>query len=91
LFVFGRSYAVYWREGEGPRHTGKVQLGRLHLLLKGGRGARLAVPCEEIESVDYRGREILLARRNQPSVRIGSLDGPGALLELLELTSDVRA
>jgi hypothetical protein len=85
--MFGRSYAVYWSEGEGPRHSGKVQLGRLHLLLKGGRGARLALARDDIESVDYQGREIHLGRHNQPTVTIGSLDGPGALLELLELTS----
>jgi hypothetical protein len=85
--MFGKSYAVYWSVGEGPRHAGKVQLGRLHLLLNGSRGTRLAVPHDDIESVDYQDREIHLWRRNQPAVTIGSLDGPGALLELFELTS----
>ena len=77
-----RIYAVWWQEGERPRHAGKLELGRLHLLLGGNGGGRLAVPLDEIASVEYRRGELLVTRRNDERVRIGNLDGPGVLLEL---------
>jgi hypothetical protein len=77
------SYAVWWEEGTGPRHAGKLQLGSLHLLLT-NRASGLAVPVDEIVSVDYRRGELHIGRRSGDEVRIGNLDGPGALLELGE-------
>jgi len=77
-----RTYAVWWQEGERPRHAGKLELGPLHLLLAGNGAGRLAVPLDEIVSVDYRRSELLVVRRRGDPVRIGNLDGPGVLLEL---------
>jgi hypothetical protein len=75
-------YAVWWQEADGPRHAGKLQLGGLHLLLSGNGAGRLAVPLDEIVSVDYRGGELRVERHSEADIRIGNLDGPGVLLEL---------
>jgi len=77
-----RSYAVYWNEGDGPRHAGKLELGPLHALLSGNGSGRLALPLDEIEGVDYARGRLRIRRRAATTVTIGSLDAPGALLEL---------
>jgi hypothetical protein len=76
------SYAVWWNEGNGPRHIGKLEIARLHALLSGNGSKRLAVPLDDITAVDYRRGEVRLDRRGATPLRIGSLDAPGALLEL---------
>jgi hypothetical protein len=78
------SYAVWWNEGSGPRHVGKFEVARLHALLSGNRSKRLAVPLDDITGVEYRRGEVHLDRRGAASLRIGSLDAPGALLELAQ-------
>ena len=78
----GKSYAVWWQEGKDRRCAGKLQLGPLHLLLSGNGSARLAVPLEEIVSAEYRRGELSVVRKLGQRLRIGNLDGPGALLEL---------
>jgi hypothetical protein len=84
------SYAISWTEGDGTRHAGKLQLGRLHLLLSGNRAGRVAVPLDEISSVDYGRGKLILARKSGLPIRIQSLDAPGALLELAgQLASSV--
>jgi hypothetical protein len=75
------SYAVWWQEGDGPRRAGKLQLGRLHLLL-GNASGRTAVPLDEIVSVEYARGELEIERRHGTLLRIGNLDGIGALHEL---------
>jgi hypothetical protein len=76
------SYAIWWDEGEGRRRAGKLELGPLHALLSGNGHSRLAVPLDRIDGVElYRG-EVLVHRRGEPTLRIGSLDAPGALREL---------
>lgn len=77
----GKTYAVWWQEGDGPRHAGKLQLGSLHLLLSNG-SSRIALPVDEIVSVDYRRGELRIERRVGDDIRLGNLDGPGVLLEL---------
>jgi hypothetical protein len=77
-------YAVWWQEGENRRHAGKLQLGRLHLLLSGNGSGRLAVPLDQIVGVHYRRGELEIERRGRPHLRIGNLDGLGVLLELSE-------
>jgi len=81
-----RSYAIWWNEGDGPRHAGKLEVGRLHLLLSGNGAGRLAMPLGEIGSIDHTRGELVLRRRlgGEP-IRIGSLDAPGALRELANL------
>ena len=78
------SYAVWWDEGHGPRQVGKFEIARLHALLSGNGVKRLAVPLDDITGVEYRRGEVHIARRGATSLRIGSLDGPGALLELAQ-------
>jgi hypothetical protein len=75
------TYAVWWQEGDDPRHAGKLQLGRLHLLLSNASGSR-AVPLDQIVSVEYRRGELEIDWRQGTPLRIGNLDGIGALLEL---------
>jgi hypothetical protein len=77
-----RTYAVWWEEDGGPRHAGKLQLGSLHLLLSGNGSGAVALPLDEIVSVEYRRGELKIERRDDVDLRIGNLDGPGALLEL---------
>jgi hypothetical protein len=76
------TYAVWWQESDGKRHAGKLQLGSLHLLLSGNGSGAMALPLDEIVSVQYRRGELHIERRNEGDLRIGNLDGPGALLEL---------
>ncbi len=76
------SYAVWWREGNGQRNVGKVELARLHALLSGNGSRRLAVPLDDITGVEYRHGELRIDRRAATPLWIGSLDAPGALLEL---------
>jgi hypothetical protein len=75
-------YAVWWQEGDAPRHAGKLLLGALHLLLSGNGSGRLAVALDDIVAIEYRGGELEIEQRRGPIIRIGNLDGPGALLEL---------
>jgi hypothetical protein len=77
-----RSYAVWWDEGDGLRHAGKLEVGALHMLLSGNGSGRLAVPLEEVASVDYVRGELRVGRKAAAVLRIGSLDAPGALFEV---------
>jgi Cu/Ag efflux pump CusA len=79
------SYAIWWNEGSGPKHVGKLEIGRLHALLSGNNSRRLAVPLDDIAAVEYRRGEVQIERKRAKSVRIGSLDAPGTLLELAHL------
>jgi hypothetical protein len=76
------SYAVWWREGNGPRHVGKVEIARLHALLSGGNAKRVAVPFDDITAVEYQRGEVRIDRRAAATLSVGSLDAPGVLLEL---------
>jgi hypothetical protein len=76
------SYAVWWNEGDGPRHIGKFEIARLHVLLSGNGSMRLAIPLEDITGVEYRRGEVHIERRDASSLKIGSLDAPGTLREL---------
>jgi len=76
------SYAVWWNEGNGPRHVGKFEVARLHVLLSGNGSMRLTVPLEDITGVEYRRGEVHIERRDASSLKIGSLDAPGTLREL---------
>jgi hypothetical protein len=76
------SYAVWWNEGNGRRHVGKVEIARLHVLLSGNGPKRLAVPLDDITRVEYGRGETRIDRRGAAPVHIGNLDAPGVLLEL---------
>jgi hypothetical protein len=79
-----RTYAVWWDDGEGSRHAGKLELGPLHVLLSGNGAGRVALPLDDIASVDYSRGELRVRSRNGRTIQIGSLDAPGALLEVSE-------
>ena len=73
---------MWWQEGDGPRNAGKLALAAAHLLLSGRGLCRLAVPLDEIVSVEYSRGELEIERRAAVPLHIGNLDGVGALLEL---------
>ena len=73
---------MWWQNGDGPRNAGKLSLAASQLFLSGTGSCRLAVPLEEIVSVEYSRGELEIERRAGPPLRIGNLDGVGALLEL---------
>lgn len=77
-----RSYAIWWHEGDGPKHAGKLELARMHILLSGS--SNLAVPLDEIMSVGYATGELMIRRLGGSSLRIGSLDAAGALREVTD-------
>jgi hypothetical protein len=77
-----RTYAVWWQEGDGPRHAGKAGIGPLHMLLSGNSRGRLALALDDIATVEYGRGELEIVRRRGLPLRVGNLDGPGALLEL---------
>jgi hypothetical protein len=81
------SYAVWWNDGDGPRHVGRLVVAPLHALLSGNGSRRVAVPLDDIAAVEYRSGEIQIARRGQATLRIGSLDAPGTLLEVAHALS----
>lgn len=76
------TYAVWWQEGDEPKFAGKLQVGSLHLLLSANGSARLALPLDQIVSVEYRRGELEIESRGHSLIRIGNLDGLGVLLEL---------
>jgi hypothetical protein len=79
-----RSYAIWWKEEDGPRQAGKLELGALHALLSGNGNGRLALPFDQIMGIEYARGEVVVRRRGQATLRIGSLDAPGALREFAE-------
>jgi hypothetical protein len=76
------SYAVWWKEGNGARHVGKLEIARLHALLSGNGSRRLAVALDDITAIENRRGEVQIVRRAAMPLLIGSLDAPGVLLEL---------
>jgi hypothetical protein len=76
------SYAIWWSEADGPRRAGKLELGSGHIFLSGAGRSRVAHSVDDIESLDYRRGELTLEVRPDHSLRIGSLDAPGALGEV---------
>jgi hypothetical protein len=79
-----RSYAIWWHEGDGPRHAGKLELAGLHILLSGNGSGRVAVPLDEVTAVGYASGELTIRRRQGVPLRIGSLDALGALREVAD-------
>ena len=76
-----RSYAVWWSEGTGRRHAGRLELGRLHALFSGNGNGALAVPLDEITAIEYSRGEVVIHRGTDARLRVGNLDAPGALRE----------
>jgi hypothetical protein len=98
--MFRESYAVLWRDGDGPISAGKLVLGPTSLLLEAGRGAGRvsskvvlyreltsvanAAPVDRIHSQPT----AVLARNRRERISIAAVDGMGSGREIVErLTS----
>jgi hypothetical protein len=82
------SYAVYWNEGDGARHAGRLNVEPGYAELVGhtrqGGLTRIRIAFGDIAAVRY-GRGLLrLERDARPPLDIGSVDRPGALHELAD-------
>ena len=75
------TYAVWWDAGDGARHTGKLEIGRLHALFSGNGNGALALPLDEITAIEYARGQALVHLQGRKPLRIGNLDAPGALRE----------
>ena len=95
------SYAVIWREDGGPLFAGRLDVSDEQLRLDGtsgdGHASRQTIPFAELSEVDVGRRRdermdgrpsIRLARRHGVPLRLGSVDGRGALAELVDLLTD---
>jgi hypothetical protein len=82
-----QSYAVYWNGLDGTRFSGRLSLGAA-LELEGatgdGRRVRQKIPFDQIASIRYERGRLHVWRRSGAPLRFGSVDRPGALLELGE-------
>jgi hypothetical protein len=92
-----RSYAVTWREGDGPVRAGKLELGPRGLQLEGGaaRGRLSArrifyghlsgvAPARQPSDRIGGHPTLVLKRFEQAPVAITSVDNPGCLHELAQ-------
>jgi len=96
-----RDYAVVWRTGDGPTSSGRLELGRDALVLRGSdRPEGLRIPFDELTSVEI-GREareringdksLVLERHSCERVLIASFGGVGFLGEITQLLARLRA
>jgi hypothetical protein len=76
-----RGYAVWWDDGDGARHAGRLDVGHLHALFSGNGNGALAVPLDEIGAIEYTRGELLIHTLDRAPLRVGNLDAPGALRE----------
>jgi hypothetical protein len=80
-----QSYAVYWNGIDGARFSGRLSLGTT-LELEGatgdGRRLRQQIALDQIASIRYERGRLHVWRRSGAPLRFGSVDRPGALLEL---------
>jgi len=96
LAMFPRSYAVVWREGEGPVRAGELVLGPTSLRLETGapreRLSAQSLRYEELASVAtappaqrIRGRPTAVVERHgRDRLAIAAVDGLGAAHEIVE-------
>ena len=83
-----RSYAVYWNEAGGRRYAGRLELEPGYAQFAGGsrHGARrlFRIYFDDLEAVHCRGGRLRIARRSEPELVVGSVDGPGTLHEVAD-------
>lgn len=94
--MFRRSYAVLWREGDGPVSAGKLVLGASSLRLETGTGrsratsmvfryAELATVGSAAPGDRIRSRPTaILERRGKDRLTIAAVDGLGSVREIVE-------
>jgi len=98
------SYAVVWREGDIPLHTGRLELGATSFVLEGsgprGAVARRRIPYDDLREVRIgrapeeriNGRpSVILDRLLGPPITLGALDGPGAVFELGDVLAELAS
>jgi hypothetical protein len=94
--MFRSSYAVLWREGDGPVQVGKLVLGPTGLRLETGAGrihssskmlryaeltgVQTAVPADRIQTQPT----AVVDRSGRERLRIAAVDGLGSLREIVE-------
>ncbi len=85
------SYAVVWRENEGPMHVGRLELDGRGLCLVGAESRRLAfgelarVGVERRPPARLAGRPTLVAEERGGAVfHVACVQGLGSLLEVVE-------
>jgi hypothetical protein len=94
--MFRRSYAVLWRDGDGPVSAGKLVLGPASLRLETGSGAGRAsskvVRYQDLTSVAnaapvdriHSQPTAVLARDRRERLSIAAVDGMGSAREIVE-------
>jgi|RhiMetdeSRZDD1v2_1073273.scaffolds.fasta_scaffold01418_11 hypothetical protein len=94
--MFHSSYAVLWREGDGPIRVGKLIVGPTGLRLETGAGRARAsssvvryseltrvgttLPADRIQS----RQTAVISRSGRERLRIAAVDGFGSLREIVE-------
>ena len=91
------SYAVVWREEQGPVYAGSLELRERCVVLGGSapqaRESRRELYYSEIDDVAVDGRAgarldgrqtLVIDRRRAPNVRVASVEGAGTLHEIAE-------
>jgi hypothetical protein len=73
-----RTYAIWWRDRDGARRAGRLELDSSSGFVSGRGGER--IPLDNVQSVEYAHGEIALHFPGE-TLRLGSLDAPGALRE----------
>jgi len=83
------SYAMTWHVGEGPRHAGRVELGRdaLELSSTSPPDGQENVRFADIVGVALARGVLRVEREGLPPLRFLSIDSPGALRELADRIS----
>jgi hypothetical protein len=96
------SYAVVWREGDGPLRVGKLELGPASVSLRGsspdGTLERRAISYADVADVrvardpaeQINGRPVVVVRQpNSPQLSIGTLEGAGVVAELADALAEL--
>jgi hypothetical protein len=94
-------YAVAWRTGDGAACSGKLEVGRDELVLKGAATPEgLHIPLVDVSSVEVSHapadrvngqRSLVVERESSERVLIAALGGIGLLGELNDLLARLRA
>lgn len=101
LLRMSRSYAVTWRDGAGPAHSGRLELRAAGIVLEGMNGGgpvSVLVPYAELvgsrvaagpERLDSRPT-LVLERRAGRAIRLASVGAPGMISEVAEQLAALR-
>ena len=97
------TYAVVWREGDGPVGSGRLEVHARDVVLDGaveGEAVVRRIPIAELKSIRVgRGGEDRLSGRPSlvlepvegPVIRVASVEQPGIVAELAKLLDGLRA